>query len=141
MLHRQATERVYNRLTMSPHRRPAVLMRLLLLWLLVALLPLRGWAAGAMLAEMPMGGAVLTLSAEADGDDIACPHHAGHAEHAHSDAYPACALCDLCHAGSAPAQLATFDAALPASTHVLSARIATGRAQLSPPPLERPPRD
>ena len=125
------------------------MLRLLLLWLLVALLPLRGWAACAMLAEMPMGGAVLTLSAEADGDDIACPHHArlaeqaapDHAEHAQSDAHPACALCDLCHAGSAPAQLATFDAALPASTHVLSARIATGRAQLSPPPLERPPRD
>jgi len=131
---------------MSPRRRPAPLLRLLLLWLLVVVLPLRGWAAGVMQAEMPVVGAALVMAAAtgADGSEIACPHHAEHAAH-HADptapdSHPACALCDLCHAGSAPAPLRPFDAALPASTHVLSARIATGRAQLSLAPLERPPR-
>ncbi|EHR70085.1 hypothetical protein BurJ1DRAFT_1212 [Burkholderiales bacterium JOSHI_001] len=85
-------------------RRPVVL----LLWLLLALLPLRGWAQGTM------GLAATATHAQA------LPCHGEMAEHppGHADSdgasKSACSHCDLCHAAAAPNDLqAPPSAALP----------------------------
>jgi hypothetical protein len=126
------------RLTATP------LTRLLLLWLLVALVPLRGWAAGTMQGAHPatdLRPAIVAEASTPSADDLACPHHAGHVHHdsQHDNSHPACALCDLCHAGSAP-PLPQIEAEHAASTHVLTARVPAGQPQLSGSALERPPR-
>ena len=73
-------------------RRPVVL----LLWLLLALLPLRGWAQGTMAMAAP----------EAPAQALPC--HGDMAAHSasHSDSQdttsPTCSHCDLCHAAAVP---------------------------------------
>jgi hypothetical protein len=68
---------------------------LLLLWLLLALLPLRGWAN-------------LTMHLPTQGSASAAPCHgvemaAAHAAADTADAAPSCTLCDVCHGVMLPA--------------------------------------
>ncbi|MFM2348389.1 MAG: hypothetical protein RL654_3142 [Pseudomonadota bacterium] len=118
--------------------RPARSVLRWLLWLVIALLPLRGWA----LAEMTAMTAMPRAAAEAlppchaapadrsmppDADPQAAPHHAG------------CSLCEICHASlglPAPPSLSLprLPQAAPALVPV------TGAADAPPDALFRPPR-
>ena len=122
--------------------------RLVVLWILLALLPLRGWAYGNMQVGMAAGAvAMAAKSAESpSAAHAAMPcHEAASATDAVPDAnsansgHTACALCDLCHS------VALFSAASPlGETQLAVSRvrpvigIATGRALVGG--LERPPR-
>jgi hypothetical protein len=113
--------------------------RLLVLWLLLALLPLRGWATIAMHAAPPGGHGAVALQA------APMPCHAAAADDARAQAadgtaaHAGCSMCDLCHSAAA------FDA--PAARCTVLERVArvkpladadTGHAPLGG--LERPPR-
>ncbi len=71
----------------APLRRPVLP---LLIWLLLALLPLRGWA---NLMMHPLEQAPATVEAPCHGTSAAEPGHAG----ADKALAANCALCDLCH--------------------------------------------
>ena len=125
--------------------------RLVVLWILLALLPLRGWAYGNMQVGMAAGElAMAAQSFESPAASHAMPcHEAAAATDASPGAAPdadsassghaACALCDLCHS------VALFSAASPLGETLLAVSrvrpvtgIATGRALVGG--LERPPR-
>lgn len=81
-------------MTLSARRGPV-----LLLWLLLALLPLRGWANGWM---------HLATANESVAEAVAMPCHGEPASDAGVDASPApagCTLCDLCHGMAMPASI------------------------------------
>ena len=122
--------------------------RLVILWILLALLPLRGWAYGNM--QVGMAAAAVAMAAQ-NAESPAAAHAAMpcHEAATATDARPgadsansghtACALCDLCHC------VALFSAASPlGETQLAVSRvrpvigIATGRALVGG--LERPPR-
>lgn len=121
-------------------------LRCLLLVVLLALLPLRGWAAGAMAASMSLpaagmvqqvlppchGAAPVEAETAAEASDEA-------AGAAHESSHHGCSSCLLCHSGIAPAP------SLPAARALESSQAPhpgamhdTGR--LLPAVLERPPR-
>ncbi len=77
-----------------------------LLWVAIALLPVRGLAAAVMPALM-LGMAPTVISAPADETAVALPCH-GSSQDSTSDADTthACALCDLCHGSVAAAPAA-----------------------------------
>ena len=130
--------------------------RLVVLWILLALLPLRGWAYGNMQVGMAADAvAMAAQSAESPSAAHAAAHAAMpcHEAAAATDAVPdaapdadsansghtACALCDLCHS------VALFSAASPLGETLLAVSrvrpvtgIDTGRALVGG--LERPPR-
>ncbi len=103
-----------------------------MLWLLLALLPFRGWA-----------GAVMHLPAYAATSGVAMPSHGALADdepdgHAAAVESSACSLCDLCHGvaalpAPAPAPLGPFAEAPPACG-------SPAPLQVVPAPLYRPPR-
>lgn len=98
----------------------------LLLWLMLALLPLRGWAVGMMNASMaaPAHEASAPACHDAAGDEAA--------PHAH-------ALCDICHAAAAPAS----ELALPALDRPaggLIGWVSVATAEAGPAALYKPPR-
>ena len=98
----------------------------LLLWLMLALLPLRGWAMGVMNVSMaaPAHEASAPACHDAAGDEAAL--------HAH-------ALCDICHAVAAPAP----ELALPAlDRHAggLIGWVPVAAAEAGPAALFKPPR-
>ena len=122
--------------------------RLVVLWILLALLPLRGWAYGNMQVAMAAGAVAMaaqsTESPAAAHAAMPC-HEAASATGAAPDAdsansgHTACALCDLCHS------VALFSAASPlGETQLAVSRVRpvtgidTGRALVGG--LERPPR-
>ncbi|MGR6805478.1 hypothetical protein ACU6VI_04085 [Sphaerotilus natans] len=103
-----------------------------LLWLVIALLPLRGWA----MAQMAVTELAPTHAQSA-------PHPACHeaADLPPTDAAPhaGCTLCEVCHAGLAPAAaqarpLPTLPHAPPAATEP------AGPPEAPPSALFRPPR-
>lgn len=114
-----------------------------LLWLVIALLPLRGWAQ-AQMAAPAAARAMATALTSAD----ATQHHADEAMpacHGHVDSTAAptqgsiCSLCDVCHASlglTAPVELRLPDlpGAVPTATPV------PGLADGPPSELFRPPR-
>lgn len=121
-----------------------------LIWLCLALLPLRGMAHATMLAAgMPQGMAVLQLDA---ASGMPCPLHATVSDDALAAATPAvdgataepqnahsCQLCDLCHSAALPmAMLSSAEAALPDAAPAAGASLGAGR--LAPDGLFRPPR-
>ena len=70
----------------------------MLLWLLLALLPLRGWAQGTMALAAP---ATPVQALPCHGE--MAEHRAGHPQaDGNSTASPTCSHCDLCHAAAAP---------------------------------------
>lgn len=76
-----------------------------LLWLAIALLPVRGLAAAVM--PVMMSGMPASASAPADEAAAAMPcHGASQDATADADASHACALCDLCHSSVATAPAA-----------------------------------
>ena len=104
-----------------------------LLWLAIALLPLRGWAAATM--HLAQGNAPVSVMQHADSGHAAAtgsPCHAADHDTASGNA-PACSLCDLCHAGTAaaPPRAPTL---LPVLPHA-APRVA------SAPEIERPVHD
>jgi hypothetical protein len=131
--------------------------RPLILWILLALLPLRGWATSDMQVSMALGtltGAVMTATAAASTRQAAPAkqHHAaapchGEASPPEVDASPeantgshaSCTLCDLCHSvamASAEPQLN----ALPMATHQSLSLVSTDTGHLLIARLDRPPR-
>ena len=122
----------------APLRRPA----LLLTWLLLALLPLRGWANLAM--HLPPAGAAET-AAPCHGAGAPAPSAHGdthdHAQH-HTDggahAATACVLCDLCHGALLLPAFATPGAAPPAAAWAAALPVPVAAAEPATP--LRPPR-
>jgi hypothetical protein len=127
--------------------------RPLILWILLALLPLRGWATSDMQVSMALGtltGAAVAASAvqaapEAQ-HEAAAPCH-GNAAAAGVEAAPetssgshaACSLCDLCHSVA----MATSEpqlSALPVATHQRLSLVSTDTGHLLIARLDRPPR-
>jgi hypothetical protein len=122
--------------------------RLIVLWLLLALLPLRGWAYGSMQVDMatlalattsPSAGPATHAHASTPCHDAAASTHASASADPLAGGHAGCALCDLCHG------VALFNALPPpcavplAVTRVRPGCSAdTGRYLLGG--LERPPR-
>ena len=106
---------------------------LLVIWFLLALLPLRGWAhAGVHLpAAQELPASCHTLHEAADGvtasEDGAQPSERQHA----------CALCDLCHGAALPSTGGSqrFDYAPPQVERAAAIELGASRA-----PDRRPPR-
>jgi len=99
---------------------------LVLMWLMLALLPLRGWANLAMHPPAPTAPAV-------------APCHGEDTPAAADPAVKACTLCDVCHgavlalAGAAPLGVDPRSQALPASLSAVA-------PEAAPDGLFRPPR-
>ena len=117
--------------------------RLWIVWLMLALLPMRGWA----VASMVMPSAPVGLASEVSSD--AQPHHSSSAmapchEAAQDDgsggeATHACTLCDLCHsASSVSPQMVLPAAPVPDALPPPAAARDTGRHAVGG--LDRPPR-
>ena len=113
--------------------------RLWIIWLMLALLPLRGLAVATM--EMPGGAAELegaatpALAAAAHAN---APCHEG-ADHDSSSAGHACGLCDLCNcAVTVPPQVVAPVQPLPGVIPAPGLARDTGRNAIGG--LERPPR-
>ena len=116
-----------------------------LLWLVIALLPLRGWALAQMAAPVADGAtpaALLQIDTTTDAaadtdlhDDMTMPcHDAGQAS-----PHGACSLCSVCHAGLAPAPSLVL--ALPERlTHRPAAAPPAGLPDGPPSELFPPPR-
>ena len=119
-----------------------------LIWLCLALLPLRGMAHAAMLATGSPHGATAVVTDAASpspcamhGTDVAQPDAtpvhdgaAGGSQNSHS-----CHLCALCHSAALPmALLAEADDALPDAAPATPASLGAGRLGLDG--LFRPPR-
>lgn len=105
-----------------------------LLWLAIALVPMRGWATALMPAAMDHG---VPVAAAADESSLPC-----HAQAADTDATPAgtCAMCDLCHSAAAQAPDAPVLAAEPHEALPVAAT-ATPIDAATPDGLYRPPRN
>ena len=122
-------------------------LRFIVLWILLALLPLRGWAFSGMQVDMAAGAVAKASQVVVSGT----PHHASAPCHeaAASDAaddsdvggtgHAGCSLCDVCHSVALFNAASPFGAAQVAVTraHPLS-RTDTGRALVGG--LDRPPR-
>lgn len=121
-----------------------------LIWLCLALLPLRGMAHATMLAGgVPQGVAALQVDTVSV---MPCPMHASLADDVQaavqaatdgaaggSPATHSCQLCDLCHSAALPmALLSSAESALPDDAPVAAASLGAGR--LAPDGLFRPPR-
>lgn len=121
-------------------------LRCFLLVVLLALLPLRGWAAGAMAASMalPAAGTVQQALPPCHGSAPAEAEPAGEARDDAAGAtqdsgHHGCSACVLCHSGIAPAPgLPAERAQEPSQAPLPGAMQDTGR--LLPAALERPPR-
>ena len=111
-----------------------------LLWIAIALLPLRGLAAAVMPVAMS-GLAPVVASAPADDTAVAMPCHGASqdASAAAADTSHACALCDLCHSSvaAAPAPMVAMPVLHDAQPLGALPRAALPRA---PDGLFRPPR-
>ncbi len=90
--------------------RPSRPLTVVLLWLAIVLLPVRGWAATAMPMAM-QGGAVMMQAAD-DAQSTASTPCRGQSHHAGTVAAPTCSLCVVCH--SAFVALPAVPSALPA---------------------------
>lgn len=110
-----------------------------IVWLMLAMLPLRGWAVATM--EMPTAvadGAGFEFSSPINTHDRAPCHDAAADDDQGATAHT-CGLCDLCH--NAVAAAAVFDASAPTAPEALpppGAARDTGRQAIGG--LERPPR-
>jgi hypothetical protein len=111
--------------------RPSPRLAALLLWIALAMLPLRGWASAVMPMTAGNAAAAGTAALPCHGD---APHgtDAGTTQHG-------CTACDLCHAGVAqPAPMVLALPALPAAAPCAMAPAVFEQA--TPDDLFRPPR-
>lgn len=128
-------------------------LRCVILWILLALLPLRGWAMSEMQVNMatsaltaasaevvsPQAGHELQASAAAPCHGEATSSQADNAPQSSSGTHSACSLCDLCHSVAMVDTQAALSAAPTAAVQRLSLVSAdTGRALIDR--LDRPPR-
>lgn len=105
-----------------------------LLWLVIALLPLRGWAM-AQMAVAPVG---LTQTTEATADTLP-PCHGAPTDNAAIPTHAGCVLCEVCHASlGLPAVVALHLPALPHAAPAVTP--ITGVRDGPPSELFRPPR-
>jgi hypothetical protein len=109
-----------------------------LLWIAIALLPVRGWAAVLMPVVMQHGPAVASA-----GDNAAPPCHGQTAQDTPADdattAPGTCSMCDLCHTSVAQAPAAPQLAAAPHEP-LPAAQAPTPIEPRAPDGLYRPPR-
>jgi hypothetical protein len=112
-----------------------------LLWIAIALLPVRGFAAVMMPAVMMAGTVSTTVSAPADDATTVMPCHGASqdAGDASADATHTCSLCDLCHSSVAATTVPVIalSGPLEAQPHSASPPVLEPRA---PDGLFRPPR-
>jgi hypothetical protein len=108
-----------------------------ILWLMLALLPLRGWAMAAM--GLPAAGPTsVVLSAEADAAPAMAPCHQPAADASDADG-ASCLACDWCHAALAlPARVVLDGVHAPAAPPRVQPARDTGRPPIGG--LDRPPR-
>lgn len=109
-----------------------------ILWMMLALLPLRGWAVASM--DLPSSDAA-AVHAMADGAALAALPPCHDTADAGADGASAanCQACDWCHASLAlPPRLALSTVATPAAPPRLASMHDTGRRLSGG--LERPPR-
>jgi cytochrome c553 len=117
-----------------------------ILWLLIALMPVRGITQSLMsfapaqseavvAAALPVDGAPCPMhAASADATDTAAPAASGSSPTSHS-----CSLCNVCHSAAMPLTLGVTPAsALPEDEPVPAHGLGAGRA--APAKLFRPPR-
>ena len=143
----------------SPQVRPAQTMRFrhLILWILLALLPLRGWATNDMQLSMALGTLTDTVVAATAAVTSTHPvpeaqHHAappchGNAATTGAEAAPesssgshaACTLCDLCHSVAMAAAESVLDTLPTVATERVSL-VSTDTGHLLIARLDRPPR-
>ncbi len=110
-----------------------------ILWLMMALLPLRGWAVGVM--GLPTAPAVVAqaLASEAASAPAAAAHPPCHEAATPAAALGTCQSCDWCHATLAlPTSLPVATLDLPVAPPRPIAAQDTGRRMIGG--LERPPR-
>ena len=113
--------------------------RLWIIWLMLALLPLRGWAVATM--QMPGG---VGEAAAAQAPPAAAPAHGSAPCHgAEQPGFDAaghgCSLCDLCHSAvNVPPEAGKSAAALPEVAPLPAVALDTGRCLVGG--LDRPPR-
>lgn len=115
--------------------------RLWIVWLVLALLPLRSWAVASMaMSAAPVG--VASEAALSDDGPALPPCHQAAANSSDSDrnsAVNACTLCDLCHCAASVAPAVALPAApVPDGLPRPAAAHDTGRNAVGG--LERPPR-
>jgi hypothetical protein len=119
---------------------------LLVLWLLIALLPLRGWA-HARMAMADLAPVVVTATTAETADQGVMPCHGASSDDTSMSSeadttvpsHLACSLCSLCHAAFATAPDMRWPAfALPAPPPSSGRTDDLGR--VTPERLERPPR-
>jgi hypothetical protein len=118
--------------------------RLCLLWLMLALLPLRGWAVATMAAPSPATMAVQQQATET-GDTgkwavavMPC-HEATDSGDEATSAGNACTLCDLCHSAVTVHSIPLLAGALPPDA-MPRPRVARDTGRNAAGGLERPPR-
>lgn len=105
-----------------------------LLWLVIALLPLRGWA----VAQMAVAVTPIAVAQTAEADTLP-PCHSGMTDAKATPAHTGCFLCDVCHASlGLPAVIALHLPALPHAAPAVTP--ITGVRDGPPGELFRPPR-
>jgi hypothetical protein len=111
-----------------------------LLWIAIALLPVRGFAA-VMMPMMMVGTEPTTASAPADDVATAMPCHAASqdAGDGSTDATHTCSLCDLCHSSVAATTVPVIALSGPHEAQPLSASPPAVEPR-APDGLFRPPR-
>lgn len=107
-----------------------------ILWLMLALLPLRGWAMATM--GLPAVGPT-SVVASAEADTVVPPCHQQAAGASEADAGTNCLACDWCHAALAlPARVVLDGVHAPAAAPRVQPARDTGRPSIGG--LDRPPR-
>jgi hypothetical protein len=115
--------------------RPSPRLLTALLWLAIALLPLRGFAAAMMpAAAAPLHGSVAMT-------ELAAPCHGGQAHDVSpaDGAHAGCSLCDLCHSSALAVDMPSLRLATLAHASPPRQRAAAPEAR-APDGLFRPPR-
>lgn len=118
--------------------------RLWIVWLMLALLPLRGWAVASMTMEMTVVEPPVIAVADVHvtqgvANALPCHEAAGDDGGASSDTCHACTLCDLCHSAvSVFTETALSPLPLPDALPRAAMAHDTGLAAVGG--LERPPR-
>jgi hypothetical protein len=110
--------------------RPSRALTVWLLWLAIALLPIRAWAFAAMPVEMVAGAAVVTVASDLSltHNDGAGPCHQGNDEGGVGENH-SCGLCGVCHSA-----VVALPSLMPTPPSLPSARPAIAPA----PGVERP---
>jgi cytochrome c553 len=113
--------------------------RLWIVWLMLALLPLRGWAATTMMIPVSAGGAMPVVAHAGASHHGAAPCHEESSTSETATSGHACTLCDVCHAAVATAPAALIEP-LPSPAGTLAPESARDTGRCLAGGLDRPPR-